>query len=142
MGKKGTLIAEIKWQIEPVELRKNYFTEEMRARRMVRDAAVSGDEIEMRSAMGQVSGLRRRWVRFLIVKLTILAFDGKDTSREKIRKWQKGVFAQSISSKHLDMYGKTQRSGGGRSSFEPPAGIIEEFVKKIFDDYKDSLRKM
>lgn len=39
MGKKGTLIAEINWQIEPVELRENYFAEEMRARRMVTDAA-------------------------------------------------------------------------------------------------------
>lgn len=120
----------------------NFHGEVMAARKAIADAAAAGDEIELRSAMGRIGGLHRRWARMLVVSLTDCALAGRDTSRNKTRAWQQRVFGQSVSSNALGIYGTQCRSGGGRSDFKEPGPEVDAKAKEIFDRYKDALRKL
>ena len=92
--------------------------------------------------MGCISGVRRRWTRALVVSLTACVFERRDTSRHKIREWQKRVLGQSVSSNRLDMYGKADRSGGGRADFIDPGPEVDARAKEIFDRYKQALKNL
>ncbi|MDO9198592.1 hypothetical protein [Rhodoferax sp.] len=142
MAKWKALIHNIEWQLEPSPLRENFHREEMAARKAIQDAAASGDELEFKAAMGSISGLRRRWARMLVVSLTACVFAQCDTSRQKIREWQKRLFGQSISSNDLNAYGKEDRSGGGRADFNVPDTDVDAKAKAIFDQYKQALKKL
>ncbi len=136
------LIEDIQLQLKPLVMGGNFHEQEMDARKAIANAAATGDEIELRSAMGRIGGLHRRWARMLLVSLTDCALAGRDTSRHKTRAWQQRVFGQSVSSNALSIYGTQARSGGGRSDFKDPGPAVEAKAKEIFDRYKDALRKL
>lgn len=136
------LIDDIQLQLRPSAMGGNFHEKEMDARKAIADAAASKDEIELRAAMGRISGLRRRWARMLLVSLTDCAIAGCETSRNKTRAWQQRVFGQSVSSNALGIYGTQTRSGGGRSDFKDPSPEVEAKAKEIFDKYRDALRKL
>ena len=136
------LIEDIQSQLKPSAMGGNFHEKEMDARKAIADAAAAGDEIELRSAMGRIGGLHRRWARMLLVSLTDCALAGRDTSRHKTRAWQQRVFGQSVSSNALSIYGTQARSGGGRSDFKEPGADVDARVKEIYDRYKDALKKL
>ncbi len=136
------LIDSINWQLKPSPTRENFHSEEMAARKAIADASESGDAVEFRAAMGCISGLRRRWARSLVVSLTACVFEHGETSRHKIREWQQRVLGQSVSSNRLDMYGKVDRSGGGRADFKEPGPEVDAKVKEIFHRYKQALKNL
>jgi hypothetical protein len=61
------LVEDIQLQLKPSIMDGNFHEQEMDARKAIANAAATGDEIELRSAMGRISGLRRRWARMLLV---------------------------------------------------------------------------
>ena len=142
MANWKSLIDNIHWQLEPLPLRENFHREEIAARKAIGDAAASGDEVEFRAAMGCISGLHRRWARSLVVSLTACVFEHGETSRHRIREWQQRVLGQSLSSNHLDMYGKVDRTGGGRADFKEPGHEVDAKAKDIFDRYKQALKNL
>lgn len=142
MANWKALIDDIHRQLGPLPFEENFHSEEIASRNAIADAAASGDEMEFRAAMGCVSGLRRRWARWLVVNLTACVFEGGDTSRHKIREWQRRVFGQSVSSERLDVYGKEDRSGGGRADFKEPGKEVDAKAKDIFNRYKQALKKL
>lgn len=136
------LINDITWQLKPSPAGVSFHDQEMAARKAIQDAAASGDELALKSAMGSIGGLRRRWASALVFRLTQCVFENRDTSRQKIRQWQRRVFDQSVSSNRLDIYGKLGRAGGGRSDFMEPGAEVDAKAKEIFDRYKRALKEL
>jgi len=142
MAKWAKAIEAINGHLAANPLRNNYCAMELAAREAVRKAADSGDETALRQAMGEASGLRRRWRQALVLHLTQCVFLNASTSRFKIRDWQRRTFGQSLSSGLLKAYAKTDRSGGGRSGFAEPSAEDAAKAKELFGKYKDALRRL
>lgn len=86
---------------------------------------------------GKLSGVTRWYRGALLLLATRVALDGKDVSRDYIRKWQLENFGRCTASKDLKHFAVTTRAGGGRAENNIPkafADHIELLYKACVDD--------
>lgn len=120
----------------------NFWVAVQSARNLIALAAETKDERAIRSAAAAYGGLVKRWRRYLIEQLTAVAFAGKDTSRTRVREWQRLIFGQAVASSRLSQYARSERSGGGRAEFVAPTPALEQLIKDHFLKFKDRIKSL
>lgn len=99
------------------------------------DAINTDPTIRDEQRPGKLSGVTRWYRGALLLLATRVALDGKDVSRDYIRKFQLDNFGRCTASKDLKHFAVTSRAGGGRAE----NNIQQEFADHIKVLYKASV---
>ena len=118
----------------------NFWGQAQHARKAINAAGQSGDLRATRAAAAAYGGVVKRWRGWLIEQITAETLHGCDTSRDRVREWQKELFGQSCASAQLKRYAKPERSGGGRARPINASYSAEREAAALFYRYKDSAK--
>lgn len=118
----------------------NFYGQARHAKEAIVAASAKNDTRAERSASAVYGGVVKRWRSWLIEQITDAALAGCDTSRDRVREWQRSVFGQSVSSAELKRYAKPERSGGGRSLPLAMDDVTKQEAAAFYQRHKNDVK--
>lgn len=133
----------VKEQLKESELLpNNFYAQAKSAKTRISKELAANDVVGARAAAAAYGGVVKRWRRWLIENLTMVALSGMETSRAGVREWQVKMFGQSVASSLLKQYANAERSGGGRVGKIRLSDEIEAEVQAFYEAYAETIKSV